>query len=442
MKTLVWFTSDLRVHDNEVLLRAVEHSTWVLPVYCIDEALSQHTDYGFRKTGAVRMTFLLESLKDLHHQLQQLGSGLLVLKGDPRRLIPETAKRFGADKVMTKKEVAFEERQTQEAVERALWKSKCLFETYSTSTLYHATDLPFALKDIPEVFTTFRKKIEKETKVRPELPVPTSVKSPELPVFSLPTLEELGFESVSEDPRSVYHFRGGETAGELRLQEYLYETKAISTYKDTRNGMCEVNDSSRFSAWLSLGCLSPRRIYWEIKRYEETYEANESTYWLVFELIWRDYFRFMMKKHGSKYFAQTGLKPELRTLYTHQPKAFAFWMNGETGNDFVDANMLELKYTGYMSNRGRQNVASYLCHHLKSDWRYGAAYFESMLIDYDVCSNWGNWAYLAGVGNDPRGLRVFDPDKQAEQYDKTKRYRTTWLSPQASRRAKQTGEWN
>jgi hypothetical protein len=96
-------------------------------------------------------------------------------------------------------------------------------------------------------------------------------------------------------------------------------------------------------------------------------------------------------------------------------------------NDFIDANMLELKHTGFMSNRGRQNVASYLCNDLKLDWRLGAAYFEQQLIDYDVCSNWGNWAYLAGVGNDPRGNRYFNIEKQASDYDKNGDYRNLWL---------------
>ena len=103
------------------------------------------------------------------------------------------------------------------------------------------------------------------------------------------------------------------------------------------------------------------------------------------------------------------------------------WINGETGVDFIDANMLELKLTGFMSNRGRQNVASYLVNDLKLDWRYGAAYFEQQLIDYDPCSNWGNWAYVAGVGNDPRGNRYFNIEKQATDYDLDKSYRNLWL---------------
>jgi deoxyribodipyrimidine photo-lyase len=114
-------------------------------------------------------------------------------------------------------------------------------------------------------------------------------------------------------------------------------------------------------------------------------------------------------------------------LNKHHSGWFEKWKNGNTGIDFVDANMIELKLTGFMSNRGRQNVASYLCHNLKLDWRYGAAYFEEQLIDYDVCSNWGNWMYVAGVGNDPRENRVFNMEKQAAMYDHDQSYRNLWL---------------
>jgi deoxyribodipyrimidine photo-lyase len=188
------------------------------------------------------------------------------------------------------------------------------------------------------------------------------------------------------------------------------------------------NYSSKFSAWLSLGCISARKIYEEIKKYELQFGANDSTYWLVFELLWRDYFRFMMKKYHNNFFLQNGIKSTTSKLNKHNPKVFETWQNGKTGNDFIDANMLELKLTGFISNRGRQNVASYLCNDLSLNWRYGAAYFEQQLIDYDPCSNWGNWAYIAGVGNDPRENRIFNIEKQAIDYDKNFKFRNLWFS--------------
>lgn len=129
----------------------------------------------------------------------------------------------------------------------------------------------------------------------------------------------------------------------------------------------------------------------------------------------------MMKKHRHQFFLQTGIKSTDSPSQSNNQELLQKWIEGQTNHDFINANMIELKLTGFMSNRGRQNVASYLCHDLKLDWRYGAAYFEQQLIDYDVCSNWGNWAYLAGVGNDPRGDRYFNIDKQANDYDSKKR---------------------
>jgi deoxyribodipyrimidine photo-lyase len=177
-----------------------------------------------------------------------------------------------------------------------------------------------------------------------------------------------------------------------------------------------------------MGCISPRFINQELKRFEQQIGANESTYWLVFELLWRDYFRFMMKKYNTKLFQLSGIQNKELPVNAHDAALLQKWIDGRTGVDFVDANMIELKRSGFMSNRGRQNVASYLCNDLKLDWRYGAAYFEHQLIDYDVCSNWGNWTYLAGVGNDPRGNRYFNVEKQATDYDKDRSFRNLWLN--------------
>ncbi|HRG58503.1 MAG TPA: DASH family cryptochrome [Bacteroidia bacterium] len=224
------------------------------------------------------------------------------------------------------------------------------------------------------------------------------------------------------------HFKGGEEEALKRLQHYFFESKSLSTYFETRNDMLGANYSSKFSPWLALGCISPRYIYAQIKIYEGLYGSNKSSYWLVFELMWRDYFRFMMKKHQQKFFSIHGLKKQGKMKSQMDIMALEHWKNGTTGSKYIDANMIELNRTGFMSNRGRQNVASYFCHQLKMDWRYGAAYFEEQLIDYDVSSNWGNWMYIAGVGNDPRESRVFNIEKQAEMYDKNGLYRNMWLT--------------
>lgn len=427
-RALVWFKTDLRIEDNETLVRAVQENDEIIPVYVIDRSYRDKTAFGFQKTGNFRMNFILESLHDLKSQLQAKGSNLIVTVGLPEEKIPDLAKQFGVDRVYAKKEVAFEEKRTEQKVEKELWKFKCTLETCSTSTLYYATDLPFGLKDIPDVFTTFRKKIERETEIRPIFQAPNAIKSPKLPDSPLPTLTQLGFEAIKKHPKSAFPFSGGESQAWRRLNNYFFEQQQILTYKETRNGLVGTDFSTKFSPWLAQGCISPRSIYHQVKKFESEMEANESTYWVIFELIWRDYFRFSFKKHHNKFFQQAGIKGDEHPLNSHNELKFNRWKNGETGQNFVNANMRELKATGFMSNRGRQNVASYLCHDLQLDWRYGAAYFEEILIDYDVCSNWGNWAYLAGVGNDPRGVRAFNVEKQAKDYDKDGAYQKLWLS--------------
>jgi deoxyribodipyrimidine photo-lyase len=426
-KAIVWFKTDLRLHDNETLVKAIAQNDQIIPVYCFDETQFEETEYGFKKTGSFRAQFLLEAVADLDKNLRALGSGLMVLKGKPEIEIPKVVSLYKANKLYAKREVTFEEKQTEQLVQTELWKQQCEMLTFSTSTLYHAQDLPFSIKDIPDVFSNFRKKVEKDSKIRTIFEKPISISSPELPVAQFPTLEELGLSFSKIDKRAAITFVGGESAALKRMNHYFSETKAISQYKETRNGLIGADYSSKFSAWLALGCLSPREIYFELKKYETQFGANESTYWLVFELLWRDYFRFMMKKYSNKFFQQSGIQDKGISVNKHNIKLLETWINGTTGVDFVDANMLELKLTGFMSNRGRQNVASYLCNDLKLDWRYGAAYFEQQLIDYDVSSNWGNWAYLAGVGNDPRGNRYFNIDKQAQDYDRDKSYRKLWL---------------
>ncbi len=428
MKTaLVWFKTDLRLSDNETLVKAISQSQQLIPVYCFDDSHFETTQYGFQKTGSFRAQFLLESLQDLDTNLRKIGSGLLIVKGKPEVEIPKIVQKYNATKVFAKREVAFEEKKTEKLVQNELFKLRCELETFSTSTLYHAEDLPFSIKDIPDVFTNFRKKTEQEATVKKALAKPTTINSPEIPMLILPSLQELNLECIEIDSRAAIQFKGGETEAIKRLNHYFFETKSLSIYKETRNGMVGANYSSKFSAWLAIGSISPRYIYQEIRKYESENGANESTYWLIFELLWRDFFRFMFKKHQTKFFLYSGIKTENKNSKSLNEKLLSQWVNGTTPSDFINANMIELQKTGFMSNRGRQNVASYFCNELNMDWRFGAAYFEEALIDYDVCSNWGNWAYLAGVGNDPRTHRFFNIEKQATDYDKNKAFRNLWL---------------
>ncbi len=426
---LVWFRKDLRIHDNEVLLEAVRKGDAILPVYCFDPRHFGVTVYGTRKTGCFRAQFILESVADLKQSLQRLGGDLITLVGKPEEEIPKLAAKYGVTEVYHHREVASEETLVSESVEAALWKQQINLKHFIGHTLYHKEHLPFPIKDIPDVFTNFRKKVERESAVKPCFERPEFIKVPDdLILEPLPTLVDLGYTEITPaDSRSVLSFKGGESEGLKRMQDYFWVQDGLRTYKETRNGLLGANYSSKFSAWIAMGCLSPREIYWEVKKYEQERVANESTYWLIFELLWRDYFRFMFKKHGNKFFQKAGFKGQAPAEAPNQEELFERWKNGETGVPFIDANMRELNATGFMSNRGRQNVASYLVKDLKVNWTWGAAYFEEQLIDYCPANNWGNWAYVAGVGNDPREDRYFNIAKQAQTYDPKGEYVKAWV---------------
>ena len=429
MKTsIIWFKTDLRLYDNDTLVNAIAESDLVIPVYCFDENHYNTTSYGFKKTGSFRAQFILEAVANLDARLREMESGLIIVKGNPEKQLAMVARMYNATAVYARREVAPEEMQTQKRVKIALQGIGCTLHTLGESTLFPEESLPFGIHDIPDVFTNFRVKVQKHSEIPIVTPRPQAIPSPKLPTAILPTLKELELQPAEADSRAAIRFKGGEKEGLNRINNFFYQTHSIAHYKETRNNLIGENYSSKLAPWLAQGCLSARAVYHELKEYEKEFSANDGTEWLVFELLWRDYFCFMMCKHHAKFFKKGGIKNEPPLLPPHNERIMQQWMNGETGNDFVDANMLELKLTGFMSNRGRQNVASYLCHDLKIDWRYGAAYFEQQLIDYDVCNNWGNWAYIAGVGNDPRQNRYFNIQKQATDYDADGSYRKLWLS--------------
>jgi deoxyribodipyrimidine photo-lyase len=243
----------------------------------------------------------------------------------------------------------------------------------------------------------------------------------------------------------------------LKRLEYLIKSGNASLYKSSRNGLLGVDYSTKLSAYLAQGCITARQIHEELLRFEDGADQkfaetdgygqgeNEGTKAIRFELLWRDYMRLCTRKFRVKLFARSGFRSDHshkwktgRTGDEHadaQPQSteevsttLKRVLEGTTGHSLIDASQRELIHTGYTSNRARQNVASFLAKHLNIDWRYGAEWYEFLLVDYDVNSNWSNWQYVAGVGNDPRGeARIFNPVKQAFDYDKDGEYVRCWL---------------
>ncbi|SEW25232.1 DASH family cryptochrome [Halobacterium jilantaiense] len=421
---VVWFRDDLRVTDNATLTDAVDAADAVVPVYVFDPRDRRETRYGTAKCGPHRTQFRRESVRDLRESIRDRGGELLVRRGRPEELLSELARRTDADAVYAQTKPATEERARAHAVEAALPEGVS-FEQRWTHTLYHVSDLPTPCDRIEDTFTPWRQTVEGDGEIRDLVSAPEAIRTPDLDPGPIPTQSDLGVVDPPTDDRAVLHFEGGESAGKRRVEDYVWDGDHLREYKQTRNGLLGADYSSKVSPWLAAGCLSPRWIHAEVQRYEADRVENEDTYWLVFELLWRDFFQFQFQKHGGAFFTPTGIR-DVDRQWDRDREAFQRWIDGETGVPFVDANMRELTQTGYVSNRGRQNVASFLTDALGVDWRWGAAYFEARLVDYDVASNWGNWAYQAGVGNDSRD-DFFDVLSQAEYYDDDAEYVTTWL---------------
>ena len=431
-RILIWYRNDLRVHDLLALDEAVQQEAEIIPVYCFDDRLFGETSFGFIKTGNYRAQFLLQSVADLRNTLQKLGSNLVVRRGLPEEVIPAIAERLKVDAVSYSKEVTSEEKRVEKKLRKALAAKNIKVNTYWEATLYLPEDLPFSIQQTPELYTNFRKQVEKKSEINEALPAPTKLPPlPEIEVGEIPTMEDFGLSNPEIDKRGVLEYKGGETEAIKRLEDYFWQQDCLREYKETRNGMLGANYSSKFSAWLANGCISPRYINDQVIKYEAERVKNNSTYWMVFELIWRDFFRFVVAKHGNKVFRIEGMQG-VKIPWKQDWQRFDLWREGKTGYPLVDANMREFAATGFMSNRGRQNVASFLTKNLGIDWRMGAEWFESLLIDYDVCSNWGNWNYTAGVGNDARGFRYFNIGKQTKDYDPEGKYIKHWLPELAS----------
>jgi len=465
-----WFRlGDLRLHDNPGFNRAVAdycgtttpHKN-LIPVFCFDPRIfggggknddddtAPRTELsGLIKTCPKRAQFVIESVTDLRQSLQQQGSTLLVptnSKQTPEQFFQELLVGEGnkhgntINKLIYQEEVCSEEQSVATKVAKLFSSSEAVWG----STMYELDDLPYDLPELdnlPNTFTPFRNQVEKKCQIRTPLPIPTRGMKDSFTTATntaveqhvrnaIPTLEQLGYtpeqitEAQTHNPKGVMTFQGGETAALQRVQDFIWNKDLLKNYFNTRNGMLGADYSTKFSPWLAHGNLSPRYIAMECKKYEQERVENKSTYWVVFELLWRDYFKFFAKKHGATLFAAGGTM-ESNKEWKHYKKNVQAWIAGKTGYPLVDANMRELAATGFMSNRGRQNVASFLTLELNEDWRYGAEYFESVLLDHDVHSNYGNWCAAAGM----TGGRVnrFNIVKQGKDYDQHGEYVRHWL---------------
>lgn len=439
---------------------------------------------GFWRCGPHRAKFIAESVWDLKNGLEDVGSGLCFRVGHVSDVVEQMIKHMNKEKmkvgaVWMVGEEGVEENREESAVKDVCRSSDVDFKLWTDEKyLIDDRDLPLAnIEELSDVFTTYRKTVEPiRDHPRPVLPSPIKGNLPPYPnnntiasqqaPFTIPNslealckslLKPLAASLIKDEPAvpsgtpSAHPFQGGESYAQKRLS-HLITSGSISTYQSTRNGLLGLDFSTKLSAYLSLGCITARQIHASLLSFEDGTNPiwqsvkgygdgeNEGTKSIRFELLWRDYMRLCTRKFGPKLFRLSGFKSEDEQKWSSPTKPregqkpeeiknmIERFLNGTTGMGLIDASLRELFHTGYTSNRARQNVASFLAKHLKIDWRIGAEWYESMLVDYDLSSNWGNWQYLAGVGNDPRGeARIFNPVKQAFDYDPKGDYVKAWV---------------
>lgn len=431
MKTaLYWFRYDLRLADNPGWTQLTTTQDSVLGVFVLPQHWLRQGRYQCKGIDRHRLIFLIESLRDLRAQLRQVGSDLLVLQGDPVTEVVALAQRLNVGAVAVGDHPGSDESDQVARVKAELDVPLYISENF---TLFDRAELPFALAELPDVFSQFRKLIEKRppTRALPMAPpLRISVVLGAGLVDAHCELDSLSAKFMRSDeqtlPSNSLGFSGGTRAGMQQLDYFLFESHLVANYKQTRDQLDGWDFSSKLSPWLAFGCLSARQLVESIRYYEYTHQANESTYWLYFEILWREYFQWLAYRAGKKLFSLRGIQNK-NPLLSFYPNEFMAWCYGNTASDFVNAFMRQLLHTGWMSNRGRQIVASYLINELGVDWRYGAAWFEQQLIDYDVAANWGNWQYLAGVGTDPRGRRHFNIEKQQQTHDPDFSFTHRWM---------------
>ncbi|MBB3191296.1 DASH family cryptochrome [Halomonas cerina] len=417
---IVWFRHDLRLADNP-LLDFPASPEQLLCVFVLDTRWLEPALPGLaaRRIGPARLQFLWQSLIELRGELLKRGSDLLVRIDDPVTVVTDLAERHRASRIRVRHDAGCDENEAVATLAARL-EGRCEVVRTEGGMLFDEASLPNGLADLPPSFSAFRRRLAPACRIPSATPAPVTLPPwPPGAPRGLPPLKRVCTTAAAwqPDPRGAFLFAGGEAAGSARLDHYLWKSRAVGRYRQTRNGLMGPDFSTRLSPWLAHGCLSARQVHDAILTWEAEYGANESTGGVIVELLWREYFHWVACQAGGTLHGRRDLPAG--------GDRFRAWCRGDTGVPFVDAGMCELVTTGWLSNRARQNVASFLAHDLGIDWRLGAAWFEHCLVDYDVASNWGNWGYLAGAGRDCRPHR-FSVLEQAEYYDGRGEYVACW----------------
>jgi deoxyribodipyrimidine photo-lyase len=421
---LFWHRRDLRISDNVGLAAAREQSPKVVGVFCLDPNILDGDDIA-----PARVKYMIGCLQELQQRYQQAGSQLLILKGEPSKLIPNLAAALKAKAVFWNLDVEPYAKKRDEKVTEALKQKSIEIENYWDQLLHSPGKLLTKSKEPYKVYTPFWRSWIKLSK---NSPAPTLenmegltdkeiTAAKQVGIIDLPTAKDLGYIWENE-----LILTPGELAAQKRLEEFC--DRSVEEYKIQRD-FPAIDATSKLSAALKFGAIGIRTIWqaatqvYENSRSDESRENIEA--WQQ-ELAWREFYQHCM--HFFPELAEEAYRHEFKDFpWDNNQEYFQAWCEGKTGYPIVDAAMRQLNEIGWMHNRCRMIVASFLTKDLIIDWRWGEKYFMQKLYDGDKSANNGGWQWSASSGIDPKPLRIFNPSTQAQKYDPEGEYIRQWM---------------
>ncbi len=396
--TLFWYRRDIRLEDNTGLFYALQQEKNVLPLFIFDQNILDKLE----DKADARVEFIHSQLLEIKSQLEKRGSSLLLRYGNPEQIYRELLQEFEIQAVYTNRDYEPYAKERDAKIEALLKENSVTFLSFKDQVIFEPGEILNGSGEFYKVFTPFSRNWQdkyKSTKVQPlDNPAWKNLYStPPLPVISL---VEMGFEKTS-----------------IQIPPKVTDEDLISNYDKTRNFPAQ-KGTSRLGIHLRFGTISVRKLAQVAARLNDTY---------LNELIWREF--YMMILAYSPQVVDRAFKPAYDQIpWRNNEVEFQAWCDGKTGFPIVDAGMRELNATGYMHNRVRMVVASFLTKHLLIDWRWGEVYFAKKLLDFDLASNNGGWQWAAGTGTDAQPyFRVFNPDSQTEKFDKDLKYIKKWI---------------
>ncbi len=400
--SVFWFRRDLRLHDNVGLFHALQAENPVLPIFIFDKEILENLP----KDDA-RVTFIHKTLQQLQHTLKdKANSSIALFHGNPLDVFEKLVKDYDIQTVYTNHDYEPYATKRDLRISDFLKKQNIDFQTFKDQVIFEKDEVVKDDGDPYVVYTPYKNKWKSIFNAKKDVqPYDCSSKlknffnENDLPNLSL---SDLGFET-----------------SKICIPDYNVSAEVIQNYEKTRNFPAKENGTSHLGPYLRFGTVSVREI---VKK--AILEKNE-TFWN--ELIWREF--FMQILWHFPHTTSASFRPKYdRINWRNNETEFEHWKNGTTGYALVDAGMRELNTTGYMHNRVRMLVASFLCKHLLIDWRWGEAYFAEKLLDFDLSANVGNWQWAAGSGVDAAPyFRIFNPMTQIEKFDKQKEYINKWV---------------